>query len=157
MGKTQKGLLPGDVCERVCGALAGALIDLTDLSLQAKQAHWNLAGARFQPIHGHLDTLVADLRAWSDEIAEREVTLGRPADGRVATVADGTSMPEFPAGWVSDDDVVRLIAERLEDVVRRTREWAAKIREDDPVTEAILIDVLAGLEKHYWMFSSYQS
>ena len=39
------------------GALDGALADLLDLSLLAKQAHWNVVGPRFSALHALFDDL----------------------------------------------------------------------------------------------------
>jgi len=36
-------------------ALQQALVDLTDLSLLGKQAHWNIQGSRFRALHLQLD------------------------------------------------------------------------------------------------------
>jgi starvation-inducible DNA-binding protein len=57
-------------------ALQGALVDLIDLSLQAKQAHWNLVGKNFRSLHLQLDDVVATARDHSDILAERAITVG---------------------------------------------------------------------------------
>src|SRR5579875_1352545 len=57
-------------------ALQGALVDLLDLSLVAKQAHWNLYGPRFRSIHLQLDEVVATARTYADTVAERAAALG---------------------------------------------------------------------------------
>ena len=38
-------------------ALQATLVELIDLSLQAKQAHWNVVGPAFKPVHEFLDEL----------------------------------------------------------------------------------------------------
>ena len=67
-------------------ALQATLVDLVDLSLVAKQAHWNLVGRQFHDVHLHLDELVEAARKYSDEVAERAAAIGVSPDGRAATV-----------------------------------------------------------------------
>jgi starvation-inducible DNA-binding protein len=45
------GPLSGDAKDTVADALQGALVDRIDLSLLAKQVHWNVIGTRFRSIH----------------------------------------------------------------------------------------------------------
>ena len=50
--------------------LQGALVDLIDLSLIAKQVHWNVIGPRFRSIHLQLDEVVSTARTASDTVAD---------------------------------------------------------------------------------------
>jgi starvation-inducible DNA-binding protein len=87
-------------------SLQATLVELIDLSLQAKQAHWNLVGPSFGPIHLLLDELTDQYRDWYDELAERLVASGVSADGRIATVSAGTPLEPLPAGRLRDQDVL---------------------------------------------------
>src|SRR5262249_52785045 len=87
-------------------ALDGTLADLLDLALLAKQAHWNLVGQRFRSIHLLLDELAGVAREGADRVAERAVTLGHSADGRAATVALLSSLPQIEAGPLRDSDAI---------------------------------------------------
>jgi hypothetical protein len=51
--------------------LQQVLVDLIELHLQGKQAHWNLVGTNFRDLHLHLDVVVDIAREASDTIAER--------------------------------------------------------------------------------------
>jgi len=135
-------------------ALQGALVDLIDLSLQGKQAHWNLVGHHFRNLHLQLDDVVASARADADTVAERAVTLGVNPDGRARTVAEASEIAPLDAGYLQDDKVVASFVERLGAVVSRMRERVRATEEPDPVTQDILIAVTADLEKHYWMFQA---
>jgi starvation-inducible DNA-binding protein len=135
-------------------ALQGALVDLIDLSLQGKQAHWNLVGHHFRNLHLQLDDVVASARAHSDTVAERAVTLGVNPDGRARTVAEASEIAPLDAGYLQDDKVVVSFVERLGAVVKRMRERVRTTEEPDPVTQDLLIAVTADLEKHYWMFQA---
>ncbi|WP_033259693.1 MULTISPECIES: DNA starvation/stationary phase protection protein [Kitasatospora] len=132
-------------------ALQGALVDLVDLSLVGKQAHWNLYGPRFRSVHLHLDEVVATARDYADQVAERAAAIGVSPDGRAATVAAG-GLPGAPAGWQADTAVVEWLVEALGTVVGRMRERIAKTGDADPVTQDLLIGVTAALEEHSWMF-----
>lgn len=134
--------------------LQSFLVELTDLALTGKQAHWNLQGPHFLTRHEQLDTVVDDARAWSDEVAERIVAIGAPADGRVTTVAESTPLATFPAGFVADDKVVGLIVDRLDTIIGRTNERISNLGEIDPVSQDLVIGIQRGLEKHRWMWAS---
>jgi len=138
----------------IAEALQGALVDLLDLSLTAKQAHWSLYGPRFRSIHLQLDEVVTGARAFSDTVAERAAALGITPDGRAATVAAGSNVPVYPAGWVRDGEAVAALVEALALVIARMRERVTNTAEADPITQDLLISVTADLEKQHWMFQA---
>jgi len=70
--------------EAVGTELQATLTLLIDLSLLGKQAHWNVVGPHFRPLHLHLDEMVDAWREAADAVAERAVALGCAPDGRGA-------------------------------------------------------------------------
>ncbi|GGN71800.1 DNA starvation/stationary phase protection protein [Streptomyces albiflavescens] len=138
----------------VADALQGALVDLIDLSLVAKQVHWNVVGPRFRSIHLQLDEVVDSARLHSDAVAERASTLGVSPDGRAATVAAKSGIGATPEGWVKDTDAVKTLVDALGAVITRMRERVATTADPDPVSQDILIGITADLEKHHWMFQA---
>jgi starvation-inducible DNA-binding protein len=150
---TVKSPLKDESALRTTGdALQGGLVDLIDLSLVAKQAHWNLTGPRFRSVHLQLDEVVALARKYTDQTAERAVALGVNPDGRVRTVADSTKIRQPDGGYVSDDKVVASLTDTLAQVIARFRERIRVTGETDPVTQDLFITLTAGLEKQHWMF-----
>lgn len=149
-----KSTLPDQDRKVVAEALQGALVDLVDLSLVAKQVHWNVVGPRFRSVHHQLDEVVATAREHTDNVAERSATLGVPPDGRVGTVAADTSLGTVPSGWQRDDEAVRFLVRCLGTAVHRMRERCASVATPDPVTEDLLLSVTADLEEHHWMFQA---
>ncbi|MBL1093786.1 MULTISPECIES: DNA starvation/stationary phase protection protein [unclassified Streptomyces] len=135
-------------------ALQGALVDLVDLSLVAKQVHWNVVGPRFRSVHLQLDEVVASARTHMDTVAERAAAIGVSPDGRAATVAKTSGINEVQDGWIKDGDVVRAMVNALGAVIGRMRERIIATDEPDPVTQDILIGLTADLEKHHWMFQA---
>ncbi|MGV9249152.1 Dps family protein [Streptomyces sp. NPDC003710] len=138
----------------VSDALQGALVDLVDLSLVAKQVHWNVIGPRFRSIHLQLDEVVDSARQHSDTVAERASALGVPPDGRAATVAEGSGIGAVPQGWVKDTDAVGTLVSALGAVIARMRERVQATAQPDPVSQDIFIGITADLEKHHWMFQA---
>ncbi len=135
-------------------ALQGALVDLVDLALVAKQVHWNVVGPRFRSVHLQLDEVVDTARLHSDTVAERAAALGVNPDGRSATVATGSAIGTVPEGWIKDADAVRILVTSLGAVITRMRERVDVTGEPDPVSQDILIGLTADLEKHSWMFQA---
>ena len=111
--------------------LQRVLVDLIELHLQGKQAHWNVVGTNFRDLHLQLDEVVDFAREASDTVAERMRALDAVPDGRSDTVAASTSLPEFPAYEHSTDDVVDLITGRVYAAVdtsgRCTTRWMPRI------------------------------
>jgi starvation-inducible DNA-binding protein len=142
--------------EAVVAELEPSLIELTDLALTAKQAHWNLTGAHFRSLHLQLDELTADAREWSDQVAERIVAVGSPPDARVETVATLTPLQTFPPGFVEDGKAVAAIVDRLDVIIERTAPRLDRLGAVDLVSQDLLIGIAAGLQKHRWMFSAQQ-
>ncbi|MFJ8054358.1 Dps family protein [Streptomyces luteogriseus] len=138
----------------VSEALQGALVDLVDLALVAKQIHWNVVGPRFRSVHLQLDEVVDTARKYSDTVAERAAALGISPDGRAATVAVGSGIGVTPEGWVDDSTAVGTLVEALGAVIARMRERVESTGEPDPVSQDIFIGITAELEKHHWMFQA---
>lgn len=144
-----------DADKEVAGAaLNRALVDLVDLSLVAKQAHWNLVGKGFRSLHLQLDEVVDAVRIFSDDVAERAVTIGVAPDGRAATVARDSIIAEHPAGWIQDEAVVEYFIAALKAVIGRIRQGIDETADADVVSQDMLIGITGALEKHLWMFQA---
>lgn len=144
-----------DVGRKVTGeALQGTLVDLVDLSLVAKQVHWNVIGPRFRSVHLQLDEVVTLARTHADTVAERAAAIGVTPDGRAGTVARTSGIDAVTDGWVKDTQVVQILVEALGAVIARMRERIDATAERDPVTQDILIGLTADLEKFHWMFQA---
>ncbi|MGC0379703.1 Dps family protein [Streptomyces sp. SAI-229] len=135
-------------------ALQATLVDLLDLSLVAKQAHWNLYGPRFRSIHQQLDEVVTTAREYADTVAERAAVLGVGPDGRAATVAATSGLPEFPAGWTADSVAVEALVTVFSTVISSMRARIEETGRSDAVTQDLLIGLTAELEKQSWMFQA---
>ncbi|MFD7107500.1 Dps family protein [Streptomyces celluloflavus] len=138
----------------VGNALQGALVDLVDLSLVAKQVHWNVVGPRFRSVHLQLDEVVATARLHTDTVAERAAAISVSPDGRSVTVAKTSGIGEVTDGWIKDDHAVDALVAALAAVIGRMRRRITDTAEPDPVTQDILIGLTADLEKHHWMFQA---
>ncbi|EPJ35466.1 putative Fine tangled pili major subunit [Streptomyces afghaniensis 772] len=149
-----KSPLSDESLKTVSEALQGALVDLVDLALVAKQIHWNVVGPRFRSVHLQLDEVVDTARKYSDTVAERAAALGISPDGRAATVAVGSGIGVTPEGWVDDTTAVGALVEALGAVIARMRERVEATGEPDPVSQDIFIGITADLEKHHWMFQA---
>ncbi|WP_248965258.1 Dps family protein [Sphaerisporangium perillae] len=143
--------LSSDKQKIVGEALQGTLIDLLDLSLVGKQAHWNLIGRNFRSLHLQLDEIVAIARAGADSVAERAVALGVNPDGRASTVARDSQVGALEAGYIEDGKVVATFTDILGAMISRMRERITATEEPDPVTQDLLIEVTEDLEKQHWM------
>jgi starvation-inducible DNA-binding protein len=138
----------------LAAALQRVLVDLIELHLQGKQAHWNVVGTNFRDLHLQLDELVDAAREASDQIAERLRALDAVPDGRSDTVAATTSIPRFPAGEQNTGDVVDLIATRVYATVDTIRSVHDAVDAEDPTTSDLLHEIIDSLEKLAWMIKS---
>ncbi|OJX62931.1 MAG: DNA starvation/stationary phase protection protein [Micrococcales bacterium 73-13] len=139
---------------RLTDDLQRVLVDLIELSVQMKQAHWAVVGRNFRDLHLQLDEITETARTLSDEVAERLRALHAVPDGRSATVAAATALPPYPDGEVDTAETVDLVTVRLETVVRTAREVHDEVDEEDPTSADLLHQVIAALEQLAWMVSA---
>ncbi|MFI6874872.1 DNA starvation/stationary phase protection protein [Streptomyces sp. NPDC050400] len=132
-------------------ALQGTLVDLLDLSLLAKQAHWNLYGPQFRSLHLQVDEVVTIVRAQADEVAERASTIGVSPDGQAATIASSSGLPSFPPGRIKDTEAATTLMSAMSTMINRLHDRAEATGSTDPVTQDLLIGITGTLEKQYWM------
>jgi starvation-inducible DNA-binding protein len=144
-----------DADRQVTGdTLQAALVDLIELSLVGKQAHWNLIGRNFRSIHLALDEIVDLARLHSDTVAERSVAIGVPPNGQTEALARLSQVEPLEQGYLPVDKVVGYVADRLQPMVTRFRERMDATAQADPVTQGLYIDIIADLEKASWMFQA---
>ena len=134
--------------------LQAMLVDLLELQIQGKQAHWNVVGSNFRDMHRQLDEIIDAARTFSDEVAERMRALHVVPDGRSATVVKATTLKQFPAGEVSTKDTVGLITAALEATVATARGIHDQVDEEDPTTADLLHLIIEKLEQFAWMVSA---
>ena len=140
--------------QQLVQSLQRILVDLIELHLQGKQAHWNVVGANFRDLHLQLDELVDFAREGSDTIAERMRALDAVPDGRSDTIVATTSLPRFPASVQSTTDVVDRITNRIYATVDTFRTVHDVVDAEDPSTADILHEQIDGLEKLAWLIKS---
>jgi len=135
-------------------ALQQVHVDMIELHLQGKQAHWNVVGKNFRDLHLQLDEIVDDAREFSDEIAERLRALHAVPDGRSDTIAATTTLPNYPHGEIDTAETVDLVTQRLEATVGTMREVHDAVDEADPTTADLLHGMIHKLEQYAWMVSA---
>jgi len=138
-------------------ALQATLVDLVDLSLIAKQAHWNVVGANFRSVHLQLDELVTTARQYADEVAERANAIGVSPNGKAKTVVASSGIPEYPDNWQSVESTIAAVVDILAALIERLRARIDETDKSDLVTQDLLIALAQELEKAHWMWQAQQA
>jgi starvation-inducible DNA-binding protein len=95
---------------KVTPLLSERLAEPIDLSLQAKQAHWNVTGPSFSTLHALFDSIASVAAGHADEIAERLAALGGTAEGTIAAVSKRSRLPAYPLATVRGTDHLAAMA-----------------------------------------------
>jgi starvation-inducible DNA-binding protein len=95
---TTQNDLPDKVRRGAVDLLNQQLADVLDLSLQAKQAHWNVKGPSFIALHALFDEVVEELFEHADDLAERAVQLGGTALGTARIAATMSRLEDYRLG-----------------------------------------------------------
>jgi len=140
--------------QKLHDSLQRVLVDIVDLGIQGKQAHWSVVGPNFRDLHLQLDEIVEAAREFGDIVAERMRSMHLLVDARAETVASDSSLPKLPAGELLTTDVVDAMTERLDGIAATARAVHDDVDEEDPTSADILHDVLDRLEQLSWMVSA---
>jgi len=133
------------------------LVDLIDLRLQTKQAHWNVRGPNFIGLHEMFDSFVPELDAYADDVAERLAALGGLSEATVQAVGKKTSLKPYPTDITAGTDHVEAMAAALSAAGKLVR---AAIDEADELGDADTADLFTGisrgLDKKLWFVEAHQ-
>ncbi len=152
--ETHEAKPPFKASQQLADNLQQLHVDLIDLHLQGKQAHWNVVGKNFRDLHLQLDEVVTDAREFSDTVAERMRAIYITPDGRAATIAQQTSLAPFPADEVDTAETVDLITAAIYSTAGTARRIHDEVDAEDPTSADILHGILERLEQLAWIIDS---
>ncbi len=142
---------------QVVALLNARLADTLDLSMQAKQAHWNVKGPSFFQLHELFDTVAEALETSADELAERAVQLGGVAEGTVQVVRDRTTVPAYPLAIADGAAHVKALADAIAVVARATRKAIDESdKAGDKDTSDLFTDTSRSIDKLLWLVEAHR-
>jgi len=132
------------------------LADTIDLFNQLKQAHWNVKGPQFIALHELFDKLAEGSEAWSDELAERAVSLGGQADGTSQIVAERSALPVFDRTLSDGRQHLVAVAGAMATYARHVRAAInAADEHGDQVTSDLFTGIAGEADKNLWFVEAH--
>jgi len=142
--------------KQVIPLLNAHLADGIDLALQAKQAHWNVKGPHFLPLHELFDKLYDEASEWNDLVAERGVQLGGTAEGTLQIVSAKTRLNPYKVELTSGKDHLEAMTDALATYGRSTREAIETAnRAGDAGTADLFTEISRASDKMLWFLESH--
>lgn len=136
--------------------LNARLAEAIDLSLIAKQAHWNVKGPQFIAVHEMLDGLRAALDGHVDTMAERAVQLGGTALGTSQSVVGATSLEPYPTNIFKTKAHLAALIDRYAVAASNARKAISESDDaGDPGTADIFTSYSQALDKSLWFLEAH--
>ncbi|ORW00344.1 Dps family protein [Mycobacterium kyorinense] len=140
---------------RVAELLQKQLSTYNDLHLTLKHIHWNVVGPNFIGVHEMIDPQVELVRGYADEVAERIATLGASPQGTPGAIIRDRSWDDYSVGRDTVQAHLAALDVVYNGVIEDIRRAIEETEELDPVTQDILIDQAAELEKFQWFVRAH--
>ena len=148
--------IPEKVRVQIAGLLQGRLVDSIDLTLQAKQAHWNVKGPNFIALHELFDKVTEEAEGFADLIAERIVQLGGIAVGTLGPVDLKSTLPVYPLKISNGKEHVAALSHSLASYAESIRVAIDQASElNDAGTADILTEISRGADKYLWFVEAH--
>lgn len=140
---------------QIAERLQQRLASLIDLSLTLKHIHWNVVGPNFIAVHQMLDPQYSGVSEMVDDVAERIATLGGVPSGLITRISACRDWDDYELDRA--DSIAHLGALDLvyQGVIEDHRATLADVGEVDPITEDLLIQQTAQLERFHWFVRSH--
>lgn len=136
-------------------ALQQTLTELQQLQLQLKQAHWNVSGILFYPLHLLLQEHYEGTAKYADTVAERLQSIGVSSDGRANTIIRTSRIPEIQGGFFDDAQVLLWFSRYYKVVSDEIGQGIKATSESDPSTSNLLQTVQAAIDKYQWQMRAH--
>ena len=155
MHKT-KNDLPLEIRTNSIEHLQSGLVQLLDLSLQAKQAHWNLKGLCFIALHELFDKVNEELLALADLTAERIAALGGVPDGTIGMIQKESKMKTYPINIFREQEHLEVFSENLSIACAMSRSSIdATASHNDLGTSDLFTEASRKLDHLLWLIESH--
>ena len=139
----------------IADLLQKQLSTYNDLHLTLKHVHWNVVGPNFIGVHEMIDPQVELVRGYADEVAERIATLGGAPQGTPGAIMKDRTWDDYSVGRDTVQAHLAALDLVYNGVVEDTRKATDETEKLDPVTQDILIDQAAELEKFQWFVRAH--
>ncbi len=151
-----KNDLAADKRKKVIEIINQNLVDLINLQMQTKQAHWNVKGPHFIGLHELFDSVAEAVETLVDEVAERAVALGGLVDGTVEGVSKKTTLDPYPTDIIDGKDHVEALSSAIAAAGKKAR---AAIDQTDELGDADTADLFTQvsreLDKKLWFVEAH--
>ena len=137
-------------------ALQATIYELSDEYYAVHQMHWNLTGPLFYELHIMYQEFYEAIAEQIDILAERKLSLDRPADARPAAVAQNANLtPATPEGFVTDKQTLEVLATRHLEISNRLADRIETTNDTDPTTSNLLQETKHMIDHQMWMMRSH--
>ncbi|MEP6557794.1 MAG: DNA starvation/stationary phase protection protein [Burkholderiales bacterium] len=136
-------------------ALQQTLTELQQLQLQLKQAHWNVSGTLFYPLHLLLQEHYEGAAKYADRVAERLQAIGVSSDGRANTIIRTSKIPEIQGGFFDDAQVLLWFTRHYKTVSDEIGQGIKATNDSDPTTSNLLQEVQGVIDKYQWQMRAH--
>ena len=156
--KTSKFTLPGlstDKASKVVTILQERLVCYSDLHLTLKHVHWNVVGPNFIGVHEMIDPQVDLVRLYADAVAERIAALGASPKGTPGAIVATRTWEDYGLGRDTVQAHLLALDHVYDGVIESNRKALEDLEELDLVTQDLLIDHTAELEKFQWFIRAH--
>ncbi|MEW2635226.1 DNA starvation/stationary phase protection protein [Streptomyces sp. NPDC048389] len=140
---------------QIISLLQMRLHSLNDLALTLKHIHWNVVGPHFIAVHEMIDPQVDQVRAMTDDLAERISTLGGEPNGTPGALVDERTWNDYSIGRAEAIEHLGALDLVYSSVIKDHREAMQATETSDPVTQDMLIEQLRGLELFQWFVRAH--
>src|SRR4051812_13825511 len=139
----------------VAALLQKQLSTYNDLHLTLKHVHWNVVGPHFIGVHEMIDPQVELVRGYADEVAERAAALGASPQGTPGAIIKDRTWDDYSVGRDTVQAHLAALDLVYTGVIEDTRKAIERMEDLDLVSQDMLIDHAAELEKFQWFVRAH--
>jgi starvation-inducible DNA-binding protein len=148
--------LPPEIRLYMIQLLNQTLACTIDLRSQVRQACWNVKGKDFSLLHPLFATIVTELAAYTNLVAERIVVLGGVVMATARMAAIQSKLQEYPSEIVEGDAHVLALAERFAHYAMTLREGIGLAADvEDAGSAALYTDLSRKVDKQIWVLEAH--